>query len=63
MKGDKATGGALKTVRIAGYIDVQSGAVIARLRDRYNIKEMYRFFSFVEKQYPQAKVISIALDN
>ena len=62
-KGDKATGGALKTLRIAGCIDVQTGAVITRLRSRYTVKEMYRFFSFVEKQYPQAKVIYIALDN
>lgn len=40
-----------------------SGEVIARQRDRFNVKEMYRFFYFVEQQYPLADVIYIALDN
>lgn len=62
-KGAKATGAALVTRRIAGCVDVASGAVIARQRDRFNVKEMYRFFDFVEKQYPEADVIYIALDN
>ena len=62
-KGTKATGAALVTRRLAGCVDVASGAVIVRQRDRFNVKEMYRFFSFVEKQYPEADVIYIALDN
>ena len=62
-KGAKATGAALVTRRIAGCVDIASGAVIARQRDRFNVKEMYRLFYFVEKQYPDADVIYIALDN
>ena len=62
-KGAKATGAALVTRRIAGCLDVATGAVIARQRDRFNVKEMYRFFYFVEKHYPDADVIYIALDN
>jgi transposase len=62
-KGDKATGAGSQLLRIAGCLDVASGAVIARIRSRYNVKEMYRYFYFVEKQYPDAKVIYIALDN
>ena len=62
-KGTKATGAELVTRRIAGCVDVASGAVIARQRDRFNVKEMARFFSYVEKHYPEADVIYIALDN
>ena len=62
-KGEKATGHALKTRRIAACIDVASGEVIARQRDHFNVKEMYRFFYFVEQHYPLADVIYIALDN
>lgn len=62
-KGAKATGAALVTRRLAGCVDVASGAVITRQRDRFNVKEMYRFFYFIEKQYPEADVIYIALDN
>ena len=62
-KGEKASGHALKTRRIAACIDVASGAVIARQRDHFNVKEMYRFFYYVEQQYPLADVIYIALDN
>ena len=62
-KGAKATGAARVPRRIAGCVDVESFAVIARQRDHFNVKEMYRFFYFVEKQYPEADVIYIALDN
>lgn len=62
-KGAKATGGALKTRRIAGVVDVATGAVIVRQRDRFTVQEMARFFWFVEKQYPDADVIYMALDN
>ena len=37
--------------------------VVWRRRGRFNVKEMYRFFYYVNKQYPNAKVISMALDN
>ena len=62
-KGMKASGHDARARRIAACVDVATGAVIARQRDRFNVKEMYRFFSFVEKQYPDAKVIYIVLDN
>ena len=62
-KGAKATGAALVTRRMAGCVDVASGAVMVRQRDRFNVKEMYRFFYFIEKQYPDADVIYIALEN
>ncbi len=62
-KGAKASGHALKTRRIAACLDVATGEVIARQRDRFNVKEMYRFFFHVEQHYPLADVIYIALDN
>ena len=62
-KGAKATGAAGVTRRLAGCVDEALGAVIVRQRDRFNVKEMYRFFYFIEKQYPDADVIYIALDN
>jgi DDE superfamily endonuclease len=62
-KGEKATGATAEAVRVAACLDVASGQVIWRRRGSYNVKEMYRFFYFVEKQYPEAKVIYIALDN
>lgn len=62
-KGAKASGAALETRRLAGCVDVASGAVMVRQRDHFNVKEMYRFFYSVEKQYPEADVISMALDN
>jgi hypothetical protein len=43
-KGTNATGAALVTRRLAGCVDEASGAVIVRQRDRFNVKEMYRFF-------------------
>lgn len=62
-RGQKATGTTGETVRLAGCVDALSGRVVWRRRSRYNVKEMYRFFWYVQKQYPQAKVISLALDN
>ena len=59
----KASGAALETRRIAACVDVASGAVIARQRDHFNVKEMARFFWYVERQYPDAAVIYLALDN
>jgi transposase len=62
-KGDKASGASSDCVRIAGCVDVASGAFIARDRGSYNVKEMYRFFYHIEQQYPEADIIYIALDN
>ncbi len=61
--GEKATGGISELVRLAGVLDVASGQVLVRRRQRFNVKEMYRFFYHVEQHYPQADVIYIALDN
>lgn len=62
-RGQKATGASGETVRLAGCVDAISGRVVWRRRSRYNVKEMYRFFYYVRKQYPRAKVIYMALDN
>jgi putative transposase len=61
--GEKATGGASELIRLAGVLDVASGQVLVRLRQSFNVKEMYRFFSHSEQHSPQADVISIALEN
>jgi hypothetical protein len=52
-----------KKRRIAASIEVNTGVVIARQRSRFNVKEMYRYFRLVEKHYPQAERITLALDN
>ena len=52
-----------KQRRIAASIEVNTGVVIARQRSRFNVKEMYRDFRLVEKHYPKAERITIALDN
>jgi transposase len=44
-------------------VDALSGRVVWQRRSRFNVKEMYRFFYYVQKQYPQAKVIYMALDT
>lgn len=49
--------------RIAASIEVNTGVLIARQRSRFNVKEMYRYFRLVEKRYPRAERITIALDN
>jgi hypothetical protein len=49
--------------RIAGCIDVQTGKVISRQRSSFNVKEMYRFFYYVEQHYKAAERIFIVLDN
>jgi transposase len=63
QRGQKATGASAETVRLAGCVDAMTARVVWRRRGRYNVKEMYRFFYYVQKQYPQAKVIYLALDN
>jgi DDE superfamily endonuclease len=52
-----------KQRRIAASIEVNTGVLIARQRRRFNVKEMYRYFRLVEKRYPKAERITIALDN
>ena len=49
--------------RIAACLDVQTGAVIARQRSSYCVKEMYRFFYHVEQHYPEAEYVFVVLDN
>ena len=49
--------------RIAGCLDVHTGGLITRERARFNVREMAEFFLLVEKQYPEAERIFIALDN
>ena len=62
-RGQKATGATAEKGRLAACVDAMSGRVVWRRRSRYNVKEMYRFFWYVQKQYPKAKVIYLALDN
>jgi transposase len=52
-----------KKRRIAASIEVNTGVVIARQRSRFNVKEMYRYLRLVEKHYPKAERITLALDN
>jgi len=52
-----------KQRRIAASLEVNTGVVIARQRSRFNVKEMYRYFRLVEKRYPKAERVTIALDN
>ena len=61
--GPQATGAASRIVRLAGALDVATGQVLVRRRQRFTVKEMYRFFSHIEQQYPEAEVVYIALDN
>jgi hypothetical protein len=49
-----------KQRRIAASIEVNTGVVIASLRSRFNVKEMYRYFRLIEKRYPKAERITIA---
>ncbi len=62
-RGQKATGSTGETLRLAGCLDALTGRVVWRRRGSYNVKEMYRFFYYVQKQYPDARVIYVALDN
>jgi transposase len=62
-RGQKATGATAENVRLAACVDAETGQVLWRRRAHYNLREMYRFFFFVQKQYPDAKVIYLALDN
>jgi transposase len=48
---------------MAASLEVNTGIVIARQRDHFTVQEMYRFFRLVEKRFPKAERISIALDN
>jgi len=52
-----------KKRRIAASLEVNTGIRIARQRSRFHVKEMYRFFRLVEKRFPQAERITIALDK
>jgi transposase len=51
------------TRRIAACLDIHTGVVIERQRGSFNVKEMARFLLYVERHYPEAETIYIALDN
>lgn len=61
--GAKAPGSTSQLIRLAGVVDVASGQVLVRRRSKFTVEQMYRFFYHVEQHYPQASLISIALDN
>jgi DDE superfamily endonuclease len=50
-------------LRIVGCLDAASGAVIAKRYGSVNVDNFLKFLQIVEKQYPDAEVLSIALDN
>ena len=52
-----------KKRRIAASLEVHTGVLIARQRDPFPVWEMYRYWRLVEKRFPQAERITIALDN
>jgi transposase len=52
-----------KSGRIAGSIEVNTGVLIARQRAHFTVREMYYYLRFVERHYPKAERITIALDN
>jgi len=62
-KGANQAAGTATASRIAGCIDVQTGKIIARQRSTFVVKEMYRFFYYIEQHYPEAEKIFVVLDN
>jgi len=50
-------------LRIVGCLDAASGAVIAKRYGSVTVDNFLMFLQIVEKQYPDAEVIYIALDN
>jgi hypothetical protein len=59
----KATGAAGQTLRLAGALDVASGQVLVRRRERFCVQEFFRFLAWVEQHYAEADIIYVALDN
>lgn len=49
--------------RIAGCLDISTGAFISRQRNHFTADQMGKFYQCVEEHYPDAEVIYIALDN
>ena len=49
--------------RIAGCLNWRTGAVHVRYRSQFNVKEMGRFFRWIDRLYPDAHTIYMALDN
>jgi transposase len=49
--------------RIAGCLDVRTGALITMQRNHFPAELFLKFLEYVEQQYPQATTIFIALDN
>lgn len=50
-------------LRIVGCLDAASGAVIAKRYGSVTVENFLKFLQIVEVQYPEAEVISIALDS
>ena len=50
-------------LRIVGCLDAASGAVIAKRYGSVTVDNFLTFLQLVEKQYPEAQVLYIALDN
>ena len=57
-RGQKATGASADKVRLAGCVDAMTGRVVWRRRSRYNVKEMYRFFYYVQEHLASMKPTS-----
>ena len=49
--------------RIAGCLDISTGAFISRQRNHFTADQMGKFSQLVEEHYPDAEIIYIALDN
>lgn len=49
--------------RVAGCLDINTGALITMQRNHFAVPQMIKFFTYVEEQYPNAETIYIALDN
>lgn len=50
-------------LRIVGCLDAASGAVIAKRYGSVTVENFLKFLQILEVQYPEAEVISIALDS
>jgi DDE superfamily endonuclease len=49
--------------RIAGFLDITSGAFITRQRNHFTAEQIAKLYHMIEETYPQAEVIYIILDN
>lgn len=49
--------------RIAGCLDISTGAFTSRQRNHFTADQMGKFYQFIEEQYPDTEIIYIVLDN